>query len=267
MTDDVAARTALAEQAARAGGTIAQETFRQGIDIETKSGKTDVVTKADRDVQRAVAATIREEYPNDTVVGEEEGERGIVPDEGAAWIVDPIDGTNNYVRGTRVWATSVAAVVDGEPVAAVNALPAMGDVYASGSDGATLNGERVATSGHTDPETMTVAPTFWWERGRRVEYAAACREIVERFADLRRYGCAQGTLSMVASGALDGAVTNLRANPWDTVAGVHMIRQAGGHVTDLDGERWRHDSDGLVASNGAAHGEVLSAARAIERRT
>jgi myo-inositol-1(or 4)-monophosphatase len=81
---------------------------------------------------------------------------------------------------------------------------------------------------------------------------------------MRRFGCAQLGLAMVASGALEGITTNLRANPWDTVAGVHMIRQAGGQVTDLEGERWRHDSEGLVASNGAVHDELLEAARGID---
>jgi myo-inositol-1(or 4)-monophosphatase len=70
---------------------------------------------------------------------------------------------------------------------------------------------------------------------------------------------------MVAAGSLEATITNVDPNPWDTVAGVHLVRQAGGRVTDLAGDRWRHDSRGLVASNGRAHDEVLAAARAIDR--
>jgi myo-inositol-1(or 4)-monophosphatase len=70
---------------------------------------------------------------------------------------------------------------------------------------------------------------------------------------------------MVAAGSLEGTLTTVDANPWDTVAGVHMVRQAGGTVTDLDGEPWRHDSTGLVASNGEAHDELVAAARAATR--
>ena len=257
-------RATVAERAARAGAAVADESFRGGIDVETKGGKTDVVTEADRAAQRRVVETLREAYPDDAVVGEEEDELKAVPDEGASWVVDPIDGTNNYVRDVRVFATAVAAVVDGEPVAAANVLPAMGDVYTSDADGASRNGTTVTVSDVADPERATVAPTVWWGFDRRDEYAAACSEIVRRFGDMRRFGSAQATLAMVADGALEGCVTNVRCNPWDTVAGVHMVRRAGGRVTDLEGDRWRHDSRGLVASNGALHEEVLAAARGID---
>jgi myo-inositol-1(or 4)-monophosphatase len=69
---------------------------------------------------------------------------------------------------------------------------------------------------------------------------------------------------MVADGALEGTITNVRCHPWDAVAGVYMVRRAGGTVTDLDGNRWRHDSIGLVASNGYVHDDALAAARAID---
>ena len=262
MNDDD--RAALARRAATAGSEVAAREYRTGIDVETKSGKTDVVTEADRETQRRVIEVIREERPDDAIVGEEEDELKAVPDEGDAWVIDPIDGTNNYVREIPIWTTSVAAVRDGEPVAATNASPALGDTYVSGPDGVEVNGDAISVSERTDPATFTVAPTFWWGFDRRDEYAAICREIVERFGDMRRFGCAQLTLAMVARGSLEGTITNVAPNPWDTVAGVHMVRRAGGTVTDLDGDRWRHDSGGLVASNGEAHDEVLAAARNVQ---
>ncbi|WP_255169652.1 inositol monophosphatase family protein [Natrononativus amylolyticus] len=258
-------RADLAERAARAGAAVAEEAFRSGIAVETKNGKTDVVTQADRDAQRAVIEVVREEYPDDPVVGEEDEELKAVPEEGPAWIVDPIDGTNNFVRGIRVFGTAVAAVIDGEPVGAATVLPALGDSYLAGPDGVALNGEPIAVSDRADPELCTVCPTIWWGYDDRDQYAAASKAIVDRFADMRRFGCAQAVLAMVASGALDGVLTNVQANPWDSVAGVHHVREAGGTVTDLEGERWRHDSRGLVASNGAVHEHVLEAAREIER--
>ncbi|EJN58933.1 inositol monophosphatase family protein [Halogranum rubrum] len=263
MSED-ADRATVAVRAAEAGAAVAAAAFRQGIDVETKDGKTDVVTQADRDTQRRVIEVVEESFADDAVVGEESDARKEVPDDGPAWVVDPIDGTNNFVRNIRVWATSVAATRDGEPVASANVLPACGDIYTGDADGAYLNGTSVSVSDVSDPERATVVPTFWWDFDHREEYAAATRAIVERFGDLRRFGSAQVTLSMVASGSLEGTITNEQTNPWDTIAGVHMIRQAGGTVTDLDGNRWRHDSTGLVASNGAVHDDVLEAARAIE---
>ncbi|MFC7136816.1 inositol monophosphatase family protein [Halobaculum litoreum] len=256
-------RATVAAAAARAGAAVAGEHFRRDIDVERKGGKTNVVTEADRESQRRVIERIREAFPDDAVVGEEEDELKAVPDAGATWVIDPIDGTNNYVRDIRAFATAVAAVVDGEPVASAVALPAMDDVYVADGDAVTRNGDPVAVSDRDDPETAAATPTVWWDFDARDEYAAACTEVVERFNDLRRFGSAQVTLAMVAEGALDATFTNVRCNPWDTVAGVHMVRTAGGTVTDLDGDPWRHDSTGLVASNGPLHDEALAAARAV----
>ncbi|OYR56879.1 inositol monophosphatase family protein [Halorubrum halodurans] len=260
---DVDERAALAERAARAGARVASDAFRTDIDVEAK-GEDDVVTEADRAAQRAVIETVRESFPDDAVVGEEEDARKRVPDEGPAWVIDPIDGTHNFVRGIRVWGTAVAAVVDGEPVAAATVCPALEDVYTADADGAYRNGERLSVSDAADPRRGTVDPTLWWGHDARAEYANACEAIVTRFGDMRRLGAAQVVLPTVAAGGLEGTISNLRANPWDSVAGAFMIRQAGGRVTDLEGNRWRHDSVGLVASNGHLHGEVLAAARAIE---
>jgi myo-inositol-1(or 4)-monophosphatase len=264
---DVDERFAAARAAARRGGQVAHERFRTDLDVDRKDSKTDLVTDADRDAQAAVVTAIAERYPDEPVVGEEDDAPTAVPDEGPVWIVDPIDGTNNYVRGVRTWATSIAVVVDGEPVAAATVLPALGDIYCYGPDGATRNGEPISVSDRTDPETFTVATTVWWPFDRREEYAAATRETVERFGDLARYGCAQATLGHVAVGGLDGAFTNVDTHPWDTVAGAALVEAAGGTVTDLDGDRWTHASQGLVASNGTRHEELLAAARATHARS
>ncbi|KTG27252.1 inositol monophosphatase family protein [Haloferax profundi] len=261
--NELGARADRAQRAARDGGAVARRAFRTDIAVETKGGKTDVVTEADRAAQRRVIDRIHGSFPDDAIVGEEEDELKSVPDEGASWVIDPIDGTNNFVRDIPVWATSVAAVIDGDPVASANFLPALEDLYAADDEAAYRNGEKISVSQRDDPETCTVSPTFWWNYDARDEYAAATRAIVTRFGDMRRYGSMQVALSFVADGALDGVVTNKRANPWDSVAGVHLVRMAGGRVTDLDGNEWRHDSEGLVASNGHVHDTVLEAAREI----
>ncbi|PSP27513.1 inositol monophosphatase [Halobacteriales archaeon QH_2_65_14] len=263
---DVSERATVAAESARAGGAVALEQFRTVLDVEVKDGKTDVVTRADRLAQGAVVDRIRESFPDATIVGEEEeeGTASSVPDDGTAWVVDPIDGTNNFVRGNRRWATSVARLVDGRPVAAANLLPAMGDAYVATPDGVRVNGAAASVSDRTDPERFVVVPTVWWGFDRRDEYAAATRAIVQRFADLRRIGCAQAALSMLAAGRLDGVITNIQVSPWDSIAGAAMVEWAGGTVTGIEGEEWRYDSRGLVASNGGAHDAVLAAAQEIE---
>ncbi|MFB6105064.1 MAG: inositol monophosphatase [Halobacteriaceae archaeon] len=256
-------RATIVERAADAGAAVAHDGFRTGIAVETKGDKTDVVTEADRAAQRRVIEVIHDAYPGDPIVGEEEDEDKRVPPTGPAWVIDPIDGTNNYVRDVPIWTTAVAAVVDGETVAAANVLPALGDRYVTDGESTTFNGDQTTVSDRTDPETFRVTPMIWWGRDRRQEYAAACREIVQRFGDLVRPVCAQYVLSMVAAGQLDGAITNVVPNAWDTVGGVAMVRNAGGVVTDLAGDPWTPGATGLVASNGHAHEELQAAVRAV----
>jgi myo-inositol-1(or 4)-monophosphatase len=156
--------------------------------------------------------------------------------------------------------TSVAVVEGGQPFAAANVAPALGDAYVAGSEGTTRNGEPVSVTDHREPRFANVAATFIPGFGSRVDYAAGVAELFERFGNVRRYGSAQLTLSHMACGVLDGAVAPSRADPWDCIAGTYLVAHAGGRVTDLDGEPWRHDSRGLVASNGRVHDELLEAA-------
>ena len=257
-------RADCALRAAEAGAELATKSFREDVAVETKASKTDVVTQADRDAQQRTVDAIREAFPGEPVIGEEDASPDSVPDEGPAWIVDPIDGTANFVRGIPMWTTSVAATMDGEAVAGATVCPASDDTFVLESGTASLNGDALSVSDRTDPEAFVVVPTIWWDLDRRAEYAAVCRGIVERFGDMRRFGSAQFELALCASGAVDGVVTNVEANPWDTVVGVGLIEAAGGTVTDIHGDPWRHDSRGLVASNGAAHDAVLDAARGAE---
>lgn len=271
---DAHQRAAVTERAARAGGAVAREAFRSELAVETKANKNDFVTEADRDAQRQVVATIREVFPDDPFVCEEElvtlagpetedeGPTGVdsVPDSGPVWVIDPIDGTANFVRGTQTWATSVAALSDGETVGAATYLPVLSDLYAVGPESVTRDGTTVTVSDRSDPETFAVAPVGWWDRGDRARFGQLCTEIAERFGDLRRIGSFQVTLASVADGSLEGAICTTQTTPWDTIAGVQMVRRAGGTVTDLGGKEWDHDSDGLVASNGEAHDELLAAA-------
>lgn len=261
---DSGTRVRVARESAQAGGEVASDQFRRSLSVTTKDNKTDVVTETDQNAQDAVVEHIREEFPDEPIVGEERGTESAVPDDGTAWLVDPIDGTNNFVRGNRRWTTSVASLVDGEVVAGANIMPAIGDTYVFDGEAVELNGDPIGVSDHTDPERFMVVPTIWWERDRRDEYAAATTAIVDRFGDLRRIGSAQAALAGLASGTVDGVVTNREADPWDVVAGVGMVRAAGGTVTDLNGDPWRYDSHGLVASNGNAHETLLAAARDIE---
>jgi myo-inositol-1(or 4)-monophosphatase len=256
------------ESIARDGAERAFEGFRSDIDPETKGGAErvvnagDVVTELDRAAQKAVRTAIETRYPEDAFVGEEGDVRKSVPDDGFAWVVDPIDGTYNFVRGLPMWSTAVALVSDGEPIAAATVAPAMENTYAAEPGSVTRNGRRITVSDRTDPETFAVAYTVVPGLGERGAYSDGVAAMLRRFGEVRRIGSLQIVLGLVASGALDGVVTPAVVSPWDSVGGVHLVREAGGVVTDVHGEQWTEGSTGLVASNGAAH----DALRTIGRR-
>lgn len=254
-------RRLVAERAAQAGAEVAAAAFRRPLEVAEKTGPMDLVTEVDRNAQGAAVEVIRNADPDGAVVAEEDGGRSTLPDAGAAWVVDPIDGTRNFVAGSRLWATSVATVVDGEAVAAATLMPAYGDDYVLGPERVTRNGEPVSPGGSDDPAAFTVVPLGWWPREEREGFGRLCSALGDRFGDVRRLGCAQAALAMVASGELEGAVATRRLAPWDSVAGAAMVERAGGTVTDVDGEPWRPDATGLVASNGRAHDALVSAAR------
>ncbi|WP_435064723.1 inositol monophosphatase family protein [Halobaculum sp. EA56] len=253
-------RLETAVAAAELGGRVALDSFRSDLAVEAKAGgPMDAVTAVDRAVQERVFEHVDGEYPDDAVVGEEDDALKSVPDRGVAWVVDPIDGTNNYVAGNRVWMTSVAVCRDGEPVAAANYAPATGDLYVAGGGRTRRNDDPAAVSEETDPESFLVNPIFGVSRAHRRELSAVVDTVLATFGDLRRFGCAQAALSGVATGELEATVSTVELNDWDTAAGVHLLRRAGGTATDVHGDRWRPGSEGLIASNGEAHDALVGA--------
>lgn len=266
----VAERVATAEIAARAGAAVAHDAFRTALDVETKRDVTDPVTAVDRRAQDRVVSEIRRAYPDEVVVGEETGTdietASTVPSDGVAWIVDPIDGTTNYVRGNPQWATALAVVRDTDPLAAVHVLPALGDVYATGRDGLTLNDTTATVSDLADPARAVVSPMMGWGFDDQEGIGTICGALGARFGHLRRYGTGQVTLSMVASGQIEGGFTFVRGQSWDRVSGAYMVEQAGGTVTGLTGEPWTLDSAGMIASNGHIHDDLLAVVEACRQR-
>lgn len=267
---DAHRRAAMAERAVRAGGAVARQSFREDLRVETKADAMDPVTEADRDTQRQVIAAVREEFPGDAIIAEEDalpvGVDGDdtplveeLPESGDAWVIDPIDGTTNFTRGLRTWVTSVAAVVDREPVGAATYAPAAGDVYTAGPESATRDGTTLAVREAEDPETFVAGVVGRWLADGAAEFGGLSEGLVEHLGDSRRFGSMQATLAYLADGGLDAVVGPMAHAPWDSVAGVYLVRSAGGTVTDIDGDFWTVDSEGLVASNGRAHDAVLDA--------
>lgn len=258
MKTDLAVALALAD---RADPVTAARFGALDLQIDTKPDLTPV-TDADRAVETELRAALERERPDDTVVGEEFG--GSTTLAGRQWIIDPIDGTKNFVRGVPVWATLIALLDDGVPCVGVVSAPALQRRWwAAGGAGA------FATTGDSAPRRLTVSSVAdlsaaslsfsslsgWAQRGLRERFVDLTDEVwrVRAYGDFWSY-------CLVAEGAVDVAAEP-EVSVWDLAALDILVREAGGTFTSLDGDAGPHGGTAL-ATNGLLHAAVLSRLRA-----
>jgi myo-inositol-1(or 4)-monophosphatase len=222
---------------ARSAADLARTLRAQGIgEVSTKSTPTDVVTAADKAVENHVIEVLHQSRPDDAVLGEETGQTGgKVASSAVRWILDPIDGTVNYLYGLPHYAVSLAAEVGGTVVAGVVHNPATGDEWtAVRGGGAWRDGRRLTGSGVTELGQTLVGTGFGYDPARRAHQAAVLAGLLPRIRDIRRIGVASIDLCLAAEGALD-AVYEKGLNPWDYAAGGLVASEAGLLVTGLEG--------------------------------
>jgi len=231
---------------ARSVGGVIRSLREAGVDVAaTKSSITDVVTAADREAERLIAAGLREMRPGDGVLGEEGA--SVESTSGITWVVDPIDGTVNYLYGLPAYAVSIAATVpahEGEPGATADGRRAVaGAVYLPVTDelftaraggGARLDGAPIAGPAPVEMATALVATGFGYTVERRTEQAEVVRRLIPLVRDIRRIGSAATDLCLLAAGRLD-AYYERGLKPWDYAAGALIAREAGALVLGRSG--------------------------------
>ncbi|MGC4878832.1 inositol monophosphatase family protein [Micromonospora sp. DT43] len=229
---------AIAIEVARDAAATAYRMRAEGVSVAaTKSTVTDVVTAADRAVERQVLDALRALRPGDAVLGEEYGTQDTGPAEpgGVRWIVDPIDGTVNYLYGLPYSAVSLAAEVDGVVVAGVVRNVNTGEEWtATGGGGAWRDGVRLRCSGETDLGQALVGTGFGYDAGRRAHQASVVAGLIASVRDIRRLGAAALDLCLVAEGRLDAYFEKGLA-AWDLAAGGLVAAEAGARVSGLAG--------------------------------
>ncbi|GAA3852017.1 inositol monophosphatase family protein [Saccharothrix violaceirubra] len=214
-------------------------------EVDTKSTVTDVVTAADRASEQLVRALLATRRPGEPVIGEEEG--GTAAVEGLTWVVDPIDGTVNYLYGIPHYAVSIAAQVDGVSVAGAVVEPASGRVWtAAAGGGAWLDGRRLAVSAVTRLEVSLLGYGFAYRADRRQRQAETWAAMATRVRDIRRAGAASLDLCAVAAGRLD-AYAEHALGRWDWAAGALLAKEAGAVVL-LPGEAPELGADATFAA-------------------
>jgi myo-inositol-1(or 4)-monophosphatase len=225
----------LAERAARAAGDVLMSYFGRAAEgLASKTSPTDPVSDADREAERTIRELLLSEHPDDGLLGEE-GSRSS-SESGRTWIVDPLDGTVNFLYGLRAWAVSIALEDQDGLAAGVVFNPVSGECFSAvRGEGASVNGKPLLVTQCPTLDRAMVATGFSYEAERRREQAQLLVELLPRIRDLRRAGAAALDLAFVAAGRVD-AFYERGLKRWDEAAGRLLVQEAGGVTADLEGE-------------------------------
>jgi myo-inositol-1(or 4)-monophosphatase len=238
----------------RAAGALLVEHFNGQVTVEHKS-ESDPVTVADRESEALIVSQIRSRWPQHDVVGEE-GSR-VESGSEYCWFVDPLDGTANYAHGLPVFGISLAVQWKGERVAGVIYDPSRDELFAAEQGGgAYLNGTKIRVSSITKLNECLMATGFPIYKRHENPNIYFCHQMSLRTHGVRRSGSAALDLASIACGRLDG-FWELNLKPWDTAAGVLIVEEAAGRVSNLRGGPFQLDGPETLATNGLLHEELL----------
>jgi myo-inositol-1(or 4)-monophosphatase len=244
----------MATSAAHQAGALLLDRFggpAKGVD--TKTSPTDLVSDADRDAEELVLRVISAARPGDGILAEEGS--GRESQSGITWIIDPLDGTVNYLYGIPVWSVSIAAADERGAVVGVVHDPNRSETHSAvRGDGARLNDGRTHVTDQADLSQALIGTGFSYESEVRAIQAARVAEVLPRVRDIRRAGSAALDLASVACGRLDGFY-EAAMQPWDRAAGVLLVEEAGGLVSDLPAPLGL--STGVIAAGPRLHPHLV----------
>lgn len=218
--------------AAEAGSLLRERAAQAPRGVESKSTRSDLVSDADRDSEGLIARMLHSERPGDGFLGEETGASS--GSTGVRWVVDPLDGTVNFLRGIPQWCVSIACDDDqGNGIAAAIYDPSRDEMFSAfRGGGATLNGDPIRCSAATEVARAVIATGFAYDEAERAEWGRVIASILPRIADVRRGGSAALDLAWTACGRVD-AYAEIPCRPWDRAAGLLIAAESGCRFTLL----------------------------------
>jgi myo-inositol-1(or 4)-monophosphatase len=251
--------------AARAAGEIIRGHYlSESLEVKKKSAQGDLVSSADLEAEAKILEILRRSFPGASMVAEESPNAafgGGGHQTGAAFYVDPVDGTLNFVHGVPFFSVSIGCWLDGVPTAAVVLSPMSGDLYtAVRGEGARKNGAPIAVSAAESLKDALVATGWPYDRTHRTRLYAEMDRLYMECQELRALGCASLGFCLLAEGAFD-AYWEWDLKPWDMAAGALIVTEAGGTITSLSGGAFDLGSGKVAASNGRFHGDLVAAIR------
>ena len=254
-------RAALLETALLRAGKVLSRHFGK-IGYKQKR-RADLLTIADLESQKAVLDAIRKNFPGDDYKAEENEEK--LTGAEYLWIIDPLDGTTNYAHGYPAACTSIGVLRNGKPRLGGVYDPFRKELFLAQKDGgAFLNGKRLGVSKTARMADSLLITGFPYDRAERADYYLAhFKSFMMRSHDVRRSGSAALDMAWIAAGRADG-YWELELNPWDVAAGVLLVEEAGGRVTDFGGKPWKDWTvmgKRTLATNGRIHASMLATLR------
>lgn len=248
-------------KAARAGREVLLNYFGK-IKLIEKKFQAGLVSEADKMSEQAVVHSLLQQFPNDLILGEEsyteEGYNAQVPSGVRRWIIDPLDGTTNYIHQFPVFAVSIGLEVNGKIKVGVIDVPMLNEVYtAVEGKGAYLNGQRLQVSSCHDMSDSFLSTGFFAEQESVIkEQLGLFDTIVRKCRAVRRPGAAAYDLALVAKGVFDG-FWERGLKPWDSAAGILLVKEAGGVVKTFQGDSYHHFNKSLVAGNAFVVDQII----------
>lgn len=264
---DPSALLKAAEQVARLAGALVAERYSHGHVEQHKGHAHNLVTETDQASEALIVAELRARFPR-CAIRAEEGGGAADGGAGITWVVDPLDGTNNFAHGLPIFSVSLAAMAGEAILAGVTYDPLRDELFAARrGGGAWLNGRRLTVSSRKRLEESIVATGFPYDKSSNPDNnLPQFLAVTPTVRGIRRLGSAALDLAYVAAGRME-AYWERGTQAWDVAAGVLMVEEAGGRVTDYDGGPARVDGGRFVASNGRVHAELMAVlARAGGRR-
>jgi myo-inositol-1(or 4)-monophosphatase len=250
----------IAIRAARRAGTIVSRAQNRLYDLKIElKGDNDYVTQTDVEAEAAIIEVLNEAYPSHSIVAEESGSSGASD---FKWIIDPIDGTLNFIHGFPSYAISIALQVKGRLEQAVIYDPTRDEMYtASRGAGAQLNGQRIRVSPRTELDSSILGTGFPLRNKNKLpNYLLGFTTLLNKSADIRRTGSAALDLAYVACGRLDG-YWEFDLHEWDIAAGALLVQESGGLIGDPEGGETHLQTGNIVAANPKIFRQILAALR------
>lgn len=248
---------AAACKAALSGGALLTSRYNQPHIIRMK-GKTDLVTEADLAAQETITTSLQEDTPGIAQLAEESAKSHSVNLDGQLWIVDPLDGTTNFVHGFPYFCVSIALLDQGRPQVCAIFSPCMDELfYACAGIGAWLNGKPIKVTATNQLINSLIGTGFPYNIPQHLqEIISQMETVLPRVRDIRRAGAAALDLAYVACGRLDGFYER-ELQPWDTAAGWLLVEEAGGRVSNYAGKSFSVFAKEIVATNCSLHHNLL----------